>query len=339
MSSPFATNEPEIKRDSWGRYRLTDPDDPKQTVKSWTRVTTFAKALDDTSNLSKWLCRMTIKGLVTDEALIVKTEDTDIDDRRGLDRIVEQAKEKAGANDAAANGTAIHTLTEKIDRGEKKVRVPAKWKRHIDGYKRLKDESGLEFPAELIERVVVVPELGVAGTFDRVCFVKEDTTVQVNGKTVHLRKGEAVVGDIKSNKSLDYAQVSIATQLAIYSRAKYMWNLYTEQWEPLPELNKQVGFIFHLPSTTGDAALYAIDLEAGWAFAQLCKTVREVRSQKKLVQQITTGDVFEADDEWEFRISQARTVAELSAIWAEANQLGVWNSQLERLGKQRMREI
>lgn len=337
MSSPFASNEPEIKRDSWGRYRLTSPEDPKQTVKSWTRVTTFAKALDDTSNLSKWLCRMTIKGLVTDEALIVKTEDTDIDDRRTLDRIVDQAKDKAGANDAAANGTAIHTLTEKEDRGEK-YRVPAKWRKHIDGYKRLKEDSGLEFPPQFIERVVVVPELGVAGTFDRLCVVKEDMTVSVNGKIFFLRKGEVVVGDVKSNKSLDYAQVSIATQLAVYSRAKYMWNLHTEEWEPLPVLNQNVGFIFHLPSTTGDAALYAIDLEAGWEAAQLCKQVRDVRGQKNLVQEIYT-DVLECDDEWEVRIENARTRSQLSAVWADANAVGEWTPFLEALGKKRLREI
>src|SRR5699024_9001427 len=118
MFASGSDKEPEIKRDSWGRYRLPTPGDPKGTVKSWTRVTTFAKALDDTTNLTKWMGRMIVKGIADDDALIVQAQDTNISNANTLDRIAEKAKDNAGANDAAANGTAIHTLTEKEDKGE-----------------------------------------------------------------------------------------------------------------------------------------------------------------------------------------------------------------------------
>lgn len=332
----------EIERDRWGRYRLYDPEDPGQSVKSWTRVTTFAKAVDDQSNLIKWSNRMVAKGLVTDEALIIKVEDTDLGDRKTLDRLCEAAKEKAGGNQAADFGTALHTLTEKEDRGEKGFRVPAKWKKHLDGYRRIKETSGLEFPPEYIERVVVVPELGVAGTFDRLCRVKEDMTIQIGKKTFHLSKGEYVIGDVKSNKSLSYAQLSISVQLSTYSRAGHVWNIDSETWSPLPEINKSVGFVFHIPSDTGEAQLHAIDLDRGWQAAQLCKMVRDVRGWKDLVSVVDFpenenpfGDDGESVD-WVTMIDNASSRQELSLIWRQATVAGEWTSDLEARGKKRM---
>lgn len=341
MFASGSDKEPEIKRDSWGRYRLPTPGDPKGTVKSWTRVTTFAKALDDTTNLTKWMGRMIVKGIADDDALIVQAQDTDISNANVLNRIAEKAKDNAGANDAASNGTAIHTLTEKEDKGET-YRVPAKWKKHIDGYKRIKDESGLEFLPEFIERVVALPELGVAGTFDRLCRVKHDMNVTVGGKNFKLTKGEFVVGDVKSNKRLDFAQLSIAVQLATYSRADSVWNLREEKWEPLPKINQHVGFIFHLPSDTGEAALYVIDLDRGWEAAQVCKTVRELRGYKDLVEQIESpqnpfGD--DLDIDWEHQVLNASSRRELSLIWKQATNAGEWTPDLERLGKARLGEL
>lgn len=333
-------NEPEIKRDSWGRYRLPTPGDPKGTVKSWTRVTTFAKVLDDTTNLTKWMGRMIVKGLADDDTLIVEAQDATLNDFAKLNKIAEKAKDNAGANDAASNGTAIHTLTERIDRGEN-PRVPTKWKKHLDGYKRLKEISGLEFPVEYIERVVAIPELGVAGTFDRVCIVKQDMTVEVGGKVHKLKKGEAVVGDVKSNKRLDYAQLAIAVQLATYSKADCVWNLRDEKWDPLPPLNQKVGFIFHLPSDTGDAQLYAIDLERGWEAAQICKSVRQLRGYKDLVEVIDepTNPFGEQTEDWSEMISEANSQRELSLIWKQANAMGEWTRELELEGKRRLKEL
>lgn len=340
MFASGSDQEPEIKRDSWGRYRLPTPGDPKETVKSWTRVTTFAKALDDTTNLTKWMGRMIVKGIADDDALIVQAQDTNISNANTLNRIAEKAKDNAGANDAAANGTAIHTLTEKEDKGET-YRVPAKWKKHIDGYKRIKAESGLEFLPEYIERVVVLPELGVAGTFDRLCRVKHDMNVTVGGKNFKLAKGEFVVGDVKSNKRLDFAQLSIAVQLATYSRAGSVWNLREEKWEPLPKINQHVGFIFHLPSDTGEAALYVIDLDRGWEAAQVCKTVRELRGYKDLVEQVESPQNPFGDDEsnWEEMIDNANSSRELSLIWKQATAVGEWTKELELRGKGRMKEL
>jgi hypothetical protein len=332
--------EPEIKRDSFGRYRLPTPGDPKGTVKSWTRVTTFAKVLDDTNNLTKWMGRMIVKGLADDDTLIVEAQDASIDDFNKLNRIADKAKDNAGANDAATNGTAIHTLTERIDRGEN-PRIPAKWKKHLEGYKRLKEMSGLEFPVEYIERVVVIPELQVAGTFDRVCIVKQDMTVEVGGKLIKLKKGEAVVGDVKTNKRLDYAQLSIAVQLAAYSKATSVWNLHTEEWDDIPPLNQKVGFIFHLPSDTGDAQLYAIDLERGWEAALVCKRVRELRGYKDLVEVIDApSNPFGDDDtDWSEMIGEANSRRELSMIWKQASAAGEWTAELELQGKRRMKEL
>lgn len=328
----FAEDVPEIKRDSWGRYRLPIPG--TKQIRSWTRVTTFAKALDETTGLQNWLCRMTAKGLAEDDALVLKTKNTSVDNKQAMDGIVRKAKELSGANVAAETGTAIHTLTEMHDKGQT-YNAPPQWKAHIEGYVNLQKTSGLSFPPEHIERVVAVPELMVAGTYDRLCRVERDMTVEIGGRTFHLKKGEWVIGDVKSNKSLTYAQLSIAVQLAVYSRAKHVWNLRTEEWEDLPTINQDVGFIFHLPSNTGEAALYAIDLDRGWKAAQLCKQVRDIRSTKDLVTEIEA----ETNSVWADRISEAMSQEDLSKIWADANLAGEWNSKLEQLGLKRLEKL
>lgn len=342
MTDPFDSQTKEVPRDTFGRYKLHFPDDEKRVPKSWQRATTFAKLCDETSGLMKWMGRMVAKGVATNDALSIKAANTDLEDKRAFDRIVEQAKQAAGANDAADNGTAIHTLTEKHDLGVEKFAVPARFRPHLEAYRQIIASLPIEIPEWGIERVVVLPELKVAGTFDRLVRFTEDYTVALGDGEYVIRAGEWVICDVKTNKSLFYAQGSIAIQLALYSRARKMYNVQTEEYEDLPEINQDVALVFHVASDTAKPGLYAMDINAGWDAVTLCQEVKKYRNNKKFASELeiqTNPFASEEDNNWELRIVNAVSRAELSAVYKEANAALEWSSTLEALGKARIKEL
>lgn len=320
-----------------GRYKLTDPETGKPA--RYTRVTKFADTLEDKENLIGWIARHVVKGMADSDDLLVKAASLDVNNDRGpLDRIWNEAKRIAGGDRAADDGTLIHALTEGIDRGEN-PRIPVKWKAHVQRYIDLLDNGPLEIVPEYIERVTCVPELGVAGTFDRLCRLKRDVTVTFpSGKSVELKKGELVVVDVKTSKTLQYSQLKFAIQFACYSRARHAWVPDEETWEPLPEINQDVAFIMWLPSTKTEAEIVAVDLEAGWEAALECLRVRAMRNSKKLIQSVY-APTFDDPDTFAARIKRAETKQELSAIWKEANANRMWTPELDTLGKNRAKEL
>lgn len=321
-----------------GRYALTNPDTGKPA--RYTRVTKFADALEDKENLIGWIARHVAKGMSESDDLLIQASRLDVNNDRGpLDRIWNEAKKLAGGDRAADDGTTIHALTEAIDRGED-PRIPVKWKGHLQRYQELVSSGPLQVVPEYIERVTCVPELGVAGTFDRLMRVKRDTTVTFpTGKTVELKKGELVVADVKTSKTLQYSQLKFATQFACYSRARHAWVPDKKTWESLPEINQYAAFILWLPSTKTDAEIVAVDIEAGWEAALECKRVREMRNSKKLIQSVFSATPESDPDSYAARIKKASTRGELSSIWSEANENRMWTPELRMLGENRLKEL
>jgi hypothetical protein len=84
---------------------------------AYTRCTTYIDCIEDKFNLQKWMQRMTALGLASRPDLLLSVQ-AHRDDKGKLDKICEDAKEAAAANAAATTGTALHALTELIDRGE-----------------------------------------------------------------------------------------------------------------------------------------------------------------------------------------------------------------------------
>ena len=322
---------------SRGRYDLTDPATGKR--KLYTRVTKFADTLEDKENLIGWIARHVVKGMADSDDLLVKAASLDVSSDRGpLDRIWNEAKKIAGGNQASDDGTLIHALTEAIDRGED-PRIPVKWRGHLQRYQQLVNDGPLEIVPEYIERVTCVPELGVAGTFDRLMRVRRDTVVTFpSGKSFEVKEGELVVADVKTSKSLEFSQLKFAIQFACYSRARHAWVPEESDWEPLPEINQNVAFILWVPSTKTEAEIVAVDLEAGWEAALECLRVRSMRNSKKLIQSVY-APVVDDSDTFAARIKRAETKQELSAIWKEANANRMWTPELDTLGKNRAKEL
>jgi hypothetical protein len=278
------------KPDRWRRYRLPHPVSGK--ADGWTRATTFAKSISDTYTLSQWSQRMVGIGLAQRHDLLMAIASTPVEDREHLNKLTEEAKNAAGAKIGANLGTALHSFTEMIDRGESPV-IPPPYRPHVAAYQALLEEYGLEVLD--IERVVLClqyDDKGVAGTYDRVVRFSRDVTVEVAGGVRHtFRKGSAAILDLKTGKTMEYGGLEIAIQLATYANAEHRWDKRELAWLPAIEVDRDVALVVHLPATapgeTVEAAMLAVDIKAGHELASLCTQVRRARKRKGLMTKLS----------------------------------------------------
>jgi hypothetical protein len=229
---------------------------------------------DNRTALEKWMKRMVLAGGARDPKLMERAA-AYINDKDKLNDLAEQALELARANEARDTGSAVHRLTELIDTGEELVetelaiRVRRAWNEALD-------EAHLEILPEYVERIVVYPDLYVAGTFDRL--------------VRHRSTGELMVLDLKTgSKAVAYPH-AIAIQLAIYANAPLLAGPLgrdgsTEQFDPMPDINKTIGLVVHMPAD-GQVELVEIDIAKGWqAFNEVCLPIIGWRDTTGLARQ------------------------------------------------------
>ncbi|MFC6017773.1 hypothetical protein ACFP2T_16350 [Plantactinospora solaniradicis] len=310
--------QPEPKRDRYGRYLLPDPGQPGATsTLAWTRATTFAKSISDTFGLTKWQLRMALKGLTMRPDLFARVSAATVDDRQVLDQVAEAAKEAAASSSGANLGSALHQFTERLDRGEQ-VTVPAPWDADVAAYRKVLTEAGIEVNAEWIERIIVVRQYHIAGTLDRI----------LHSPTWRLPR----IGDLKTGKDLSYGWLEIAVQEAIYANADAMWNGLTGQYEPMPEVDREVGVVIHLPVGKATATLYEVDLVAGWEIAQVCATVRGLRTRRDLARAMPAPKTSSAL--LLSLIQRATGEPEMDRLWADHS--ANWTTQHTTAAKARL---
>lgn len=247
--------EPTLNR--WGQYVIDGRD--------YQRVTTLAGLMENRHNLERWGKRGVGRGLTFRPDILAAIAACPDEDKARLDGLCDQALEAAAASAGANLGTALHEMTARVDRGEDFRPLPP-WDTDIKAYTDLLERAGVTICPAWIEQTVVVPELGVAGTFDRV--------VEKNGRLY--------IADLKTGKSLDYGWSAIAIQLACYAHGDHIWDWDHQTRNLMPEVSQKTGLVIHLPAGTGEASLHVVDLEAGWEAAKHAVWVREWRSRKDL---------------------------------------------------------
>lgn len=274
------TTVAEPKRDRWGRYLLPDPDTGKEV--SWTRVTTVANTLADRYGLEQWAKRNVALGLAAREDLYALAASCTPDDKKQLNTIVKDAEEAAKARSGANLGTALHRITERVDRGED-LDIPDAWRADVDAYAQTLVDNHIKVHPEYLERIVVVPKAKVAGTLDRLVTVET-----VDG---------LIVGDIKTGQDVvTYGMGEIAIQLALYANASHMWN--GDGYDPMPDINKQRALVIHLPVGQGECNLHWVDIEAGREAARMALAVRDWRKRKDLSTPYGKEPQPTTDDDW-----------------------------------------
>ena len=243
---------------SAGDKRYILPDDTG-TDTEWTRVTTFVEAIEDGAALTDWKVRLATRGIVTNPDLYTQAR-AEHDNDKAMTALGTEAAWRAGSKLAADIGTALHLATEHHDLGTGH-RPPDPWGGHVDAWAGALAAHGIEILPDWIERTVIHPEFGCAGTLDRL---------------VRLPDGRTVVLDVKTGKSV--RKITYAAQAAIYARAAHAWT--PDGYQPLPDIDTTVAIVAHLSATEGTCELMAIDLGRGWEVAQLCHAIRTGRSVK-----------------------------------------------------------
>lgn len=248
----------DISRDRWGRPLIVPPGGGEP--QPYTRTTTFIDVLDDKHALTGWAKRMVAIGLSERPDLLLAVA-AHRDDKTRLNAIVEEALQAARGGAAATTGTAIHALTERIDRGVELPPLPDTARRDLEAYRSA--TAGMEMLA--IEEFVVHDGLKVGGTPDRI-----------------IRwQGVTVIGDVKTSAELRYGIPAHSMQLALYAHSMF-YDPDTHERTPLPDVDLERGLIIHLPAGRGVCDLVWVDIEAGWEGVQLAAEVREWRARRGL---------------------------------------------------------
>jgi hypothetical protein len=251
------------RRDRWGRYLLPDPETGEE--RAWTRATTFAETLADQYGLTAWKMRNVAKGIAQRDDLRALAAATPITQKKQLDRVAQQAVDAVAAKAGANIGTALHEWTAQFDRLEG-PNPPQPWHADLSAYALGLSEHGIITHPGLVERIVCLPDLGVAGTFDRIV----------------EWYGQMYIADVKTAADLSYSWGSIAVQLALYSRASWAWNEEQQEWGKVLAPERDKGLVIHLPAGQAKCELYWVDLEAGWEAATLAADVRAWRKRTDL---------------------------------------------------------
>jgi hypothetical protein len=233
------------------------------------RPSGLGKCIDDTYNLDLWKNRKAIQGLAKDHAIYAQAcatpNNDDSDDptlakasKKKWNGIVEDALAAMRSGSRAELGDALHTMTERIDRGEV-VDLPPVFRTDVDAYHTALTQAGLRVVPGMIECHCVCDELEQAGSFDRVL---ED-----------IDTGERFIGDLKTGSTVDYPH-SYGVQLGVYSRS-LLYDVTTGQRSPMPErVSQDRGVIIHLPAGEGRCSVHWIDLVKGWEAAKVAYWVK-----------------------------------------------------------------
>jgi hypothetical protein len=249
-------------------------------------VTTIAGTLADRYGLEKWAQRQTVLGLGAREDLYALAASATPGDKTTLDGIVDQAQQAAKSRSGANLGTAMHRLTERVDRDET-FDVPEVWAADIDAYIHTLIGQQVRIHPNWIERVVILPELRAAGTLDRLVTIKSDL----------LR-----VADLKTGKDAHIYVHETALQLAMYAHATHAWKGGTDDikrdrygryllpdpdeapddYDPMPPIDADHALLIHLPIGAGSCTLYDVDIAAGWQTVTLAMQVRDWRKRRDL---------------------------------------------------------
>ena len=248
--------------------------------------------------------------------LVLAAAAADPEDKRRLGEIADQAIEHAQASAAATTGTALHSLTERIDRGQELGYIPAEYEADIDAYRRATEH--LEWVG--IETFRVHDEWQVAGTADRLARLPWSDRL--------------TICDIKTG-SIAYPH-KMAMQLAMYARM-VPYNIATDTRDADPaEINLNYGIIIHLPAGEGICNLYEIDIMKGWGACLVAKKVWSWRSTKDLTRPLAEPKPLAT---WESLIRGADTLERLREIWQRANESGQLTAELKVLATARSAEI
>jgi hypothetical protein len=285
------------------------------------RTTTFIDVLSDQTALKAWDRRLVATGMAENPELVLSAlairNDRDLsqtaEDKKALQKVADEAKEKAGGTTKAKVGTSLHTLTQWMDEGKELGYVPEPYPADLDAYAQC--TKGIEWTN--IESFRVHDEWKVAGTTDRIGWYR----------------GRLTIFDVKTGGL--YFKAGPAMQLAMYARST-PYDIATDtRASDADELRLDVGYVIHLPAGSGHCELMPVNIENGWAACQLAKAVWDTRKQ-------ADADWFPNEDRYAEvyeMATRATSLKECKMLWANARDMGLLDANLKGVLTVRAKEV
>lgn len=250
------------------------------------RPSTYGSEIADSEILTEWKLAMGIMGTANDEGLEALAQSEPIPTEpihlrqagwwMPWAKIGHMGMDAARSKHGAHLGTAVHTWTERLEKGEIQLSdIPKKWRLHGEHFLRVQEEHELNYHSWYSETLVCETELFNTRMTKGLC-----------GRLDRLRShpsGWLFVDDTKTGRQAPKGVDEIAIQEAVYANSPWHWNETLQKWVPAPpNINKDIGFITHVPIDHPERAkMIPIDLKWGWAAAQLVAEVLYYRNRAK----------------------------------------------------------
>lgn len=235
------------------------------------RPSNYAKPLDDESALTNWRINTACRGVAGDRALQAAWVAVAPDDRATMMELREKATQAGRGNEGSDIGTAIHAMTVRWEQDET-FSPPSPYRESLEAYQTEMEALGLvsvHFEVHLVNL-----DFGSAGTADRTYrltrrLIAPDGTI--------LDEGTLIIGDVKTNKTLDYSMAPYSVQLALYAGGQF-YDVDADQFIDTPEINQDWAVIVWLPANEpGVCVVFWIDLAKGREGAELARKVKKWR--------------------------------------------------------------
>lgn len=314
-----------------GRYRLPYRDGSHKPG-GWMRVSNLVSAISDQKALQDWEVRMILQGISSRPdlyaalvALVGRSDLTGQDYRNAIKDLAREAKEAAGGGEGARWGTERHAEVEALHAGVPYVYSGPAWRR-LQAYQHEMEANGLQAEDGMQERRVLVESLEVCGTLDNILR--------------DLARDVLLVGDLKTQKRF-WTWLEIEAQLAIYAHGDAMWDTATESWVDMPAVSRDEAVVMWMPRERPDVPglpiveIRGVDIARGWDTAQQCFRAIQRRREAKTARENRSGWLWMSPpmaiqvERYARRFAAVATVAEGSALVAEAKRAGVWGPELQ----------
>ncbi|HET8726354.1 MAG TPA: PD-(D/E)XK nuclease family protein, partial [Alphaproteobacteria bacterium] len=247
-----------------------------------------------------------------------------------LNALLGELHHAAGGDEGKERGTQAHMIAEYAQLGrfeEIAHLVTDSEKADLEAYLQACDAAEIECPAAWVEKIVVNTEVETAGTLDRIARLR--------------RSRRLVIADYKGQQSIDFGFLEICIQLATYANAAAMWNDEQRKWEPMPQIDKEIGIVFHCPVGSARCDVYEVDLVAGWRAAKVAHETRRLRSASKAMGRPYRPRPVSATggDPVLYLINNAQHPDALVALWRDVATRGGWTPEYNAAAKRRKEQL
>lgn len=300
-------------------------------------VTNVAKIPVDSFTLEQWDRRQVAIGMAIDPNLVEKVA-VDIENRENINKVVADAKKAAKAHLKADRGTQLHRVLELVLLDQEEKLLTAQQRNDAVTLKRTLDRYKLTPYDALVEQFVAWPQYCVTGRFDAV---------------LERPDGELILTDLKSGpNAVTYPQAT-AIQLALYARAPHISdhiNIFGDKstvtdWRTMPDrLDRHHGHVLLVEPDAEVGTLHEIDIEHGWAAAQLALQIVNWRKELNYGKNIAHQKCEDAYNDITItelisRAQDSPTLQHLRTLWNTARDNGMLTPIFRIEAEKRSRQL